>query len=96
MDTRSKRASSVGLWKPYVMALVLPDGAISQGDRQHSAWDYSGILAAIPIPPTPPVVVIPTQRLYNVPFEDRVLGILLEDRVLETPFEDRVFEVRPE
>lgn len=47
MNTRSKRASSVGLWKPYVMALPLPDGTISQGDRQHSAWDYSGILAAV-------------------------------------------------
>lgn len=45
MNTRSKRASSVGLWKPYVLALPLPDGAISQGDRQHSIWDYSGILA---------------------------------------------------
>lgn len=94
MNTRSKRASSVGFWKPYVMALPLPDGTISQGDRQHSAWDYSGILAAIPVPPIPPIVVIPTQRLYSVPFEDRVLGIPLEDRVLEASFEDRVLEVR--
>lgn len=44
--------------------------------------------------PAPAAVTIPTQRLYDVPFEDRVLGIPLEDRVLETPFEDRVLEVR--
>ena len=46
VDTRSKRASSVNFGKPYVASLVLPDGTIGQGDRQHSAWSYSGILAA--------------------------------------------------
>jgi hypothetical protein len=46
LDTRSKRASSVNFWKPYVCALVLPDGTINQGDRQHTAWTYSGLLAA--------------------------------------------------
>ena len=29
-----------------MLALVLPDGTIGQGDRQHSAWAYSGILAS--------------------------------------------------
>lgn len=43
LDTRSKRSSSVGFWKPYVMTLPLPDNAISQGDRQQAVWDYSGI-----------------------------------------------------
>lgn len=45
LDTRSQRASSVGLFKPYVLALPFPDGAIGPGDRQHSLWDYSGIMA---------------------------------------------------
>lgn len=45
LDNRSKRASSVNILKPYAVDLVLPDAAISQGDRQHSAWAYSGILA---------------------------------------------------
>ena len=80
LDTRSKRASSVNFWKPYILALVLPDGAISQGDRQHSVWDYSGILATGAIAPT---VIIPTERLYNVPFEDRTLEIPFEDRTLQ-------------
>lgn len=84
LDTRSKRASSVGFWKPYVMALPLPDGAISQGDRQHSAWDYSGILAS---GVAPLVVIIPTERIYSVPFEDRTRDIAFEDRIFEVKAE---------
>jgi hypothetical protein len=45
LDTRSKRASSVGILLPFVLAPVLPDGTIDQGDRQHTALSYSGILA---------------------------------------------------
>ena len=45
LDTRQKRASSVNFWKPYVLDLPLPDGAIGQADRQQNVWDYSGILA---------------------------------------------------
>ena len=45
IDTRSKRASSVGILLPFVLAPPLPDGTISQGDRQHAAWSYSGILS---------------------------------------------------
>jgi hypothetical protein len=46
LDTRSKRASSVGLALAFLLAPVLPDGTIGPGDRQHIAWSYSGILAA--------------------------------------------------
>jgi|SRR3990167_7407597 len=45
LDTRSKRASSVQILVPWVLAPLLPDGTIAQGDRQHIAWTYSGILA---------------------------------------------------
>ena len=45
LDSRSKRASSVNLLKPYTTSMVLPDGTLGQGDRQHTAWAYSGILA---------------------------------------------------
>ena len=48
MDTRSKRASAVGIMSPFVLAPALPDATIDQGDRQHVAWAYSGILAAAP------------------------------------------------
>jgi len=46
LDTRSKRASSVGILLPSILSLVLPDATISAGDRQHTAWTYSGIAAA--------------------------------------------------
>lgn len=48
LDTRAKRSSSVNLLKSYQLALVTPDGTIAQGDRQQTAWTYSGILAANP------------------------------------------------
>lgn len=43
LDTRSKRASSVQLLVPSLVAPPLPDNSISQADRQHIAWTYSGI-----------------------------------------------------
>jgi len=45
LDTRSKRASSVGLLLAFVLAPPLADGVIDAGDRQHSAHSYSGIAA---------------------------------------------------
>lgn len=45
LDTVSKRASSVQLRKPWAISPPLPDGTIDQGDRQHIALTYSGILA---------------------------------------------------
>ena len=46
LDTRSKRASSVGILLPFMISPPLPDGTIDQGDRQHIALSYSGIHAA--------------------------------------------------
>lgn len=52
LDSRSKRASSVGLLTPPILSLVKPDGTLSQGDRQHTAFSYSGILATAAATPT--------------------------------------------
>ena len=49
LDTRSKRASSVSILG-LLLAPPLPDGAIGQGDRQHIAFSYSGILAEGGVP----------------------------------------------
>ena len=46
LDTTSKRRSSVQLMGPGTSAQLLADGTIGQGDRQHIALMYSGILAA--------------------------------------------------
>jgi hypothetical protein len=59
IDTRSKRASSVGILASWLSSPVLPDGVIDQGDRQHIAWTYSGILAGgAPPPPVPGPITI--------------------------------------
>lgn len=55
LDTRSKRASSVSVLLISVLAPVLPDATIGQGDRQHTANRYSGILAATPAVTGPPI-----------------------------------------
>jgi hypothetical protein len=39
IDTLSKRVSALR------QTLPIPDGTMSQGDRQHVLWQYSGILA---------------------------------------------------
>ena len=51
LDTRSKRASSVGIMLFSIAAPVLPDGAFSQGDREHIAVSYSGLAATAPLNP---------------------------------------------
>jgi hypothetical protein len=56
LDTRSKRSSSVQLVTPFLLAPVLPDGTIDQGDRQQTAWTYSGIAAGGAAPPATPDV----------------------------------------
>jgi len=63
LDTRSKRASSVQVMAPYILSPVLPDGTLSQGDRQHIAWTYSGILAAGAAEGQPY-----TKRIGGIPF----------------------------
>ena len=57
LDTRSKRASAISALRPYMIAPPLPDGTIEQGDRQHIAWMYSGILSSVEI-----VLVLSTER----------------------------------
>ena len=45
LDTTSKRRSAVQIMESYNLAPPAPDGTISQLDRQHIAWTYSGISA---------------------------------------------------
>jgi hypothetical protein len=50
IDSISKRASAINVACPWRSSLPIPDGAISQGDRQHAAEMYSGILAGSHVP----------------------------------------------
>lgn len=45
MNTRSKRSSAIRMMRPWMLALPEPDGAISQADREHTAFGYAGILS---------------------------------------------------
>jgi hypothetical protein len=54
IDTRQKRASAIHVSLPWRGLLPLPDGAaLTQADRQQTDYQYSGILADPPVPPTP-------------------------------------------
>ena len=61
LDTPSKRASSVQILVPSMVAPPLPDGALDQGDRQHIAWSYSGIAAGAEV-----AVTLRTRLLLGV------------------------------
>ena len=53
IDTAAKRASALGVAAVFT-TLILPDGAISQPDRQTIGNSYSGITAELPTVNTPP------------------------------------------
>lgn len=59
MDTRSKRASALGIAAAWVLTLPLSDGTVGQPDRQHVAFCYAGIAAAASseVTVTPDVVI---------------------------------------
>lgn len=46
LDTALKRASAIHISSPWRGILPLPDGAVTQPDRQTVPFLYSGILAA--------------------------------------------------
>lgn len=52
MDTASKRSSAINLNSPWRGLWPIPDGAVSQGDRQATVFLYAGVLAGgIPFNP---------------------------------------------
>jgi hypothetical protein len=46
VDTRSRRASCLGIGLAAALTLPLSDGAVTQPDRQHVAFAYPGIAAS--------------------------------------------------
>jgi len=87
VDTAGKRASAVQVLRSWQAILPYPpDGAIGQGDRQHAAWTYSGILAGA-------AAITPLGRTYGIPGEMRVCVIEFEGRVLVIPLESRILAV---
>ncbi len=62
IDTENKRRSALG-W----FVLPAPDGTISDADRQHKVWKYSGIAATVAAAPTQPGIehTLPTNRPHH-------------------------------
>lgn len=60
------------------------DGVVNRYDR--AEWLSIPFDLAFASVAPPSVVITPTGRTYDVPFEDRILQV---------PFEDRIFEVKP-
>jgi hypothetical protein len=46
VDTRSKRASVLGIGLAAALTLPLVDGTVGQPDRQHVAFCYAGVAAS--------------------------------------------------
>ncbi len=45
VDTTNKRYSAIHVGCPWRSSLPIPDGSVDQGDRQHVAGLYRGVLA---------------------------------------------------
>lgn len=58
IDTAQKRASAFSFNAVWRLPAVSPDGAFSQADRQHTLWNYTGILVGA-APEAAPEVVTP-------------------------------------
>lgn len=93
LDSRSKRASSMRLLLPFVLALPLADGAIAQADRQHTVCDYSGILAgASQVQAAAPDVIVclgVDDYVVRMPGDD-VVVLLPPDPLVQLPIDDVV------
>lgn len=42
LNTRAKRASSVQIMAPYILAPPEPNGSLSTQDKKHILWLYAG------------------------------------------------------
>ena len=52
IDTRAKRASSIGMARPWMVQLPVPDASITSAeDRQQVAYRYVGILSGPVVAP---------------------------------------------
>ena len=79
IDTAAKRSSALDHEEPWQFGIPLPDGAISQADRQHLAFCYSGIL----------IVESVTEELaLTAPGRDYALSALARDYTLTAPGRD--------
>lgn len=82
LDTREKRSSGLHAGLPWRGLFPLPDGTLSQADRQHASYMYSGILAAGGVVPEPEVVA-PSRDATGPGGGDAVGAVLVWPRIRE-------------
>lgn len=90
VDTGSKRASAVQILAPWLLAPVLPDGTLDQGDRQHIAWCYSGILASSVFISAVRILTLPA-REFNLKLDMHPIELELSEREFALELAARAF-----
>lgn len=79
MDTASKRSSAMRWSQPHGNALPPVDGSVSQGDRFHWAYQYSGIASAAVV--ADPIVCFLDHETLRIPVVARdILGVPVHAR----------------
>lgn len=89
VDTRSRRASVLGLGLAVLLTPPLADGAVGTEDRAHVALCYAGLTTASP----PTATLAPAWRTVRVPADNRVVAVPSETRTARVPAERRTQEV---
>ncbi len=83
IDTAAKRSSCLDYEEVWSSGIPLPDGIISQADRQHLLWSYSGILAAASIPGVfygNDIYALWRDKRMLVPGRDKRVAVLFRDK----------------
>lgn len=88
LDTRSRRASVIGLALAAQLTLPLADATVGQPDRQHVALCYPGI-AASALSTTAMLADLRVTALAT----DVVVEVSVADYVIQAPSDDEVEEL---
>ncbi len=82
IDTQAKRMSVIGLNMPVPSLLPEPDNSISNFDRQHLLWLYSGISIAEIIRKVIEFVVRLNSRTLSIVLHSRTISVKLFNRAI--------------
>lgn len=98
IDTRSKRASILGIGLVAALTLPFVDGTVGQPDRQHVAYTYPGISTEETGQEPSPIVVLcaPDDVVVAVLSDDQAPDVELEDVVVAVQADDLVVLVGPD
>ena len=93
IDTQAKRMSVIGLNMPVPSLLPEPDGTISDADRQHLLWLYSGIAIAEIVRKVIEFVVYLFDRTVATQLYARIVTVNLFPRMIKTLLHKRTISI---